>query len=149
MIRSFHTIRQMAAIATALSMAAFAVPEALAGGGSSSGPGMVASALGSPDSHDRALRTSSDPGLVAGRIGSPDPTDAARVVLVPANLVAGTLGSPDPRDPAVPTQVVRVVTGGFDWGDFGIGVAAAVMAMLILSAGARQTRQVRHRFGGA
>jgi hypothetical protein len=145
---SIHTIKQTAAaIAVAFSIAAFAVPVALAGGGS--GTGIVASTLGSPDPQDGSLGTTSDPGLVAGRLGSPDPTDAAHAVMSPSNLVADTLGSPDPRDPALRTQIVRVVTGSFDWGDFGIGIAAALSVMLIFAAGARQTRQLRNRLSNA
>lgn|SRR5579864_6949435 len=49
---STHTVKHMAAaVAAALSLAAFAVPAALAGGGSGSSPGMIAT-LGSPDPHD-------------------------------------------------------------------------------------------------
>jgi hypothetical protein len=106
----------------------------------------------SPDTLDAAYQAQLST-LGDGR--SPDTLDAAYQAQLPTvnSLIDGR--SPDTIDAGVlgRTQVVEITsTGGFDWGDFGIGVAVAVGSIFILvglGAGMREARQARHRLGSA
>jgi len=158
-----HTIKRLiTGLALAISLAALTVPSALAGG---------ASRYGAPDgwypyavSLTKASTTSRygplDPWALAyfashakpstavidGR--SPDTRDAAQVAQQRA-LVPVDGRSPDTLDAAIQahTPVATVtLSPGFDWGDFGIGAAAAFGAMLLLGMSmrlltARQSRK--------
>jgi hypothetical protein len=180
-----HTIkRTITGLVLAISLAALAVPQALAGGNSRYGapdgwyPHAVSltkastiSRYGPPDpwtlpylaSHTKATTVMTD-----GR--SPDTRDAAQAAqqqsLAPVDgrspdtldaaqaaqarlLVPADGRSPDTIDAAIQANnpVVTVTPSpGFDWGDFGIGVAAAFGAMLLLGISmrlltARQSRE--------
>jgi hypothetical protein len=55
-----------------------------------------------------------------------------------------------PATNASPPIVHVVEMGGFDWGDFGIGIAAALGSLLVLAGlaiGVRQTRRSHHPLG--
>jgi hypothetical protein len=106
----------------------------------------------SPDTLDAAYQSQLST-IVDGR--SPDAIDAgyqARLGLQ-GTVVDGR--SPDTVDAGVlsRTQVVEITSStGFNWSDFGIGVAVAVGALFILvglGAGMRQARRARHRLGNA
>jgi hypothetical protein len=74
----------------------------------------------------------------------------ATSALGPAGAAA-TLPAPDPPQPATPTRVelVRVSSNaGFDWGDAGIGAAAAV-GLSMLAAGGIALTQRRGRHGSS
>jgi hypothetical protein len=105
-----------------------AAPQAIAGGLSLDGR--------SPDTKDAALGAQPI-ALVDGR--SPDTLDAARAAQ--ANLLTPVDGrSPDTIDAAVQAQspVVTVIQApGFQWGDFGIGVAAAFGLMCLVAVSIR------------
>src|SRR5262249_44958700 len=73
-----------------------------------------------------------------------------------AIMVAPLDGRSPDTNAAAPTarhQTVSIVeSGGFDWGDFGIGIGAAVGGLLLLTGvgvGLREMRQLRHRLGNA
>jgi hypothetical protein len=93
-----HTIRQtLKTLAVVASVAAVAVPAAVAG--NSDGPGLVPSKLGSPDPRESQGKVFS-PGMIASKLGSQDPRDTAAETLSQASIVASRLGSQDPRDTA-------------------------------------------------
>ena len=83
---------------------------------------------------------------------SPDARDAKSE---PVAQVAQDLRSPDARDAGrtpveVPTPVVEVrevPSGGFDWGDAGIG-AAGILALLSIAGGLTLMATSRRRSGG-
>ena len=146
-----------------VSVAAFAVPTALGFDGRSPDTRDAANQaqlgqLGivvdgrSPDTLDAAYQAQLST-LVDGR--SPDTLDAAYQGQLPTvgSLIDGR--SPDTLDAGIlaRTQVVEITsTGGFAWGDFGIGIAVAVGSIFILvglGAGMRGARQARHRLGSA
>lgn len=110
-----YTLRKIAAgVALALSVAALIVPQALAGGGSP---------YGAPDGwypHIVSLSRARD----VARYGAPD--GWYPYVLSLARAHRGPAGAP-----AAVVTVVR--SPGFAWRDFGIGIAAAVGAMLLLA----------------
>jgi len=92
--------------------------------------------LRSPDARDAAGTTATQ---VTQDLRSPDARDAGRPE---PTQVAQDLRSPDARDagresPPVQTPVVQireVPSGGFDWGDAGIG-AAVILALSSIAAG--------------
>jgi hypothetical protein len=136
MIVKTHMSRRMATvIALAASVAALAVPTAQAK--------LDANVTGA-----RSVPT------VAGTYGPRDGWFNYAVSLTKrdANAVIAA-PSPDTRDAALQAHspvVTLVSPNGFDWGDFGIGFAAAVGALLLLAglaAGMREVRQARHRMG--
>src|SRR5438309_717750 len=160
MFRSTHTIKRMAAgLAVAAAMATLVVPTALAGGNSGYRDGWYGWAVAltkqqhamtsidgrSPDTRDAAAaaqQTALTP--LDGR--SPDTRDAATLAQQ-TGLVPLDGRTPDTIDAAVlahsPTVTVYR-SRSFEWGDFGIGVAAALGAialMLGLGAGARGIRR--------
>jgi hypothetical protein len=118
-----HTLRRIATgLAVAAVLAVVAVPAALAGG-SLDGR--------SPDTRDAALNAHSS------TYGPPDGWYGYAVSLTSAAQSPRVLDgrSPDTRDFAALAHapVVTVVRSpGFQWGDFGIGIAAALGAVLIL-----------------
>lgn len=146
MLGSTHTLRRIAlGLVTAAALAVLAAPSALAGGFDGR----------SPDTRDAALQAHSSPsGLFDGR--SPDTRDAAlnahSASYGPPNgwygygvsLAKAAQGtqvadgrSPDTLDftALAHAPVVTVVESpGFQWGDFGIGIAAALGAVLIVFA---------------
>jgi hypothetical protein len=156
-----HMIRRTGMVfALGVSVAAFAVPTALGFDGRSPDTRDAADQAQlnavvdgrSPDTLDAAYQTQLST-LVDGR--SPDTLDAAYQAQLPT---VGTLTdgrSPDAIDAGVVgrTQVVEITsTGGFNWGDFGIGMAVALGSIFILlglGAGMRGARQARHRLGSA
>ncbi len=75
-------------------------------------------------------------GLVSGKLGSPDPKDAPAQALPSVGLVPTRLGSPDPRD-STQAATTSAIAGGFDWGDFGIGIAAALGAICLVAVSIR------------
>jgi hypothetical protein len=103
-------------------------------------------AYGSPDAADAAREAAGSEQYVLDRgFGSPDAADAAGAV--PADdgtyVLDRKFGSPDAVDAArdlppvsVPTSVVEVrgPSGGFDWGDAGIG-AAGMLGLFSIAAG--------------
>jgi hypothetical protein len=121
---------------------------------------------GSPDAADAARQlpqTDSKPSVLARSYGSPDAADAARQLPQTdskPSVLARSYGSPDAADAArdvppvqIPTPVVEVrdaPSGGFDWGDAGIGAAgmfglfgiAAGSALLLTGRKRRQGVQV-------
>jgi hypothetical protein len=93
---------------------------------------------GSPDAADAAnhrglYELSRGPYALDREYGSPDAADAARDL-------------PAVRIPA-PTVEVREPSGGFDWGDAGIG-AAGMLALLSLAAGSALLVSTRRRRRG-
>jgi hypothetical protein len=92
-------------------------------------------------------------GSLDGR--SPDTLDAAYQAQVARLNPIADGRSPDTIDAGVlgRTQVVEVTSGsGFNWGDFGIGMAVAIGLLFILvglGAGMREARHARHRLGSA
>jgi hypothetical protein len=106
----------------------------------------------SPDTLDAAYQAqlSKVTPLFDGR--SPDTLDAATQAKL---STLGDFRSPDAVDAGVlgRTQVVEITSNdGFNWGDFGIGVAVALGTILVLvglGAGMREARQARHRLGSA
>jgi hypothetical protein len=139
-----HIIRRISTgIAVAAALTAVAVPAALAGGFDGR----------SPDTRD-AAQSAHESGLVLLDRRSPDTRDAAlsahtstygaldgwirlRRLLKNASRSAPVLDgrSPDTRDFAAQAHspVVTVVASpGFQWGDFGIGVAVALAGVLIV-----------------
>jgi hypothetical protein len=135
MFRTNHTLRRITGgAAVAVALAALAVPQALAGSGVRDGR--------SPDTKD-AARAVQQPGSTRGFAGSaygpPDGWYGYAVELTKAAASSPVTDgrSPDTRDAAVlaHTPVTTITRSpGFEWGDFGIGVAAALGAMLVLVA---------------
>ena len=138
-----------AALALTTAIAALAVPQALAAGGSRYGapdgwyPYVVSLTARehptlidgrSPDTKDAALAAQQQ-ALTPADGRSPDTRDAARAAQ--ATLLTPTDGrSPDTRDAAALAHapVVTVFhSPGFAWGDFGIGIAAAFGLMLLVA----------------
>ena len=142
MFGSTHIAKRIATgLAVAAALAVVAVPSALAGGFDGR----------SPDTRD-AAQVAHESGLVLLDGRSPDTRDAAlsahlstyrdgwsgyAIALTKAaqapQVVDGR--SPDTRDFAAQAHepVVTVVQSpGFQWGDFGIGIAAALGAVLII-----------------
>lgn len=139
--------KSIGALALATVIAAVAIPVAAASG-STSDPGLVARKLGSPDPRENVTKTQYAPGQIASRLGSPDPRETGLASLAPS-AVAATVGSPDPQDAArLATTDTSQVSGSFDWGDFGIGLAfgvglaAIVSGVLVLTAVAARGRSV-------
>ena len=146
-VKTTHMSRRMAtAIALAASVAALAVPTAQAKlDANVTGPQSVPFVTGHP--------TGQSPS-VAGKYGLRDGWFNYAVSLTKRDGNAVIDGrSPDTRDAALQAHgpvVTLVSPNGFDWGDFGIGFAAAVGALLLLAglaAGMREVRQARHRMG--
>jgi hypothetical protein len=121
-------------LALITAIAAVAGPVATAG--AASDPGLVARKLGSPDPRENVTKTQYAPGIVASRLGSPDPRETSLASTAPS-AVASTLGSPDPQEAARVAQTEQVQVGrGFDWGDFGIGLAFGIGLSAILAGSA-------------
>jgi hypothetical protein len=122
MFDSTHIFRRIATVvAVAAALAAVAAPSALAGGLDGR----------SPDTRDAALSAHGSTYL--------DGWYGYAVALTKASELPQVADgrSPDTRDFAVQahTPVVTVVESpGFQWGDFGIGIAAALGALLIVFA---------------
>src|SRR5581483_5731160 len=121
MFRTTHPLKKIAAAFTlAAAVAALAAPSALAGKADGR----------SPDTRDAAAAAHVS-------YGSPDgwyPWAVAQTTLQNRRLVDGR--SPDTLDAAFTAHepVVTVVrASGFDWGDFGIGIAAALGLMLLVA----------------
>jgi hypothetical protein len=125
-------------------------------------PGQIASRLGSPDPRETGLdrrekitkeyqqEMRNDPinrrrmGGVRGRAGL-EASQASRA----SSAVATSIGSPDPQDAArLATSEATQVSASFDWGDFtiglafGIGIAAIIAGVLVLTAVATRGRSV-------
>jgi hypothetical protein len=137
-------------LAIAAMIAAIAIP-ATAAGRPVDDPGLVARKLGSPDPREAQTRPQYSPGHIAMRLGSQDPRDTAEASVAPS-AVAATIGSPDPQDTGRLAESQGVQTaGGFDWGDFaiglafGIGLAAIAAGALVLGAVAVRGRGVAQR----
>jgi hypothetical protein len=156
MLGKTHQIRRTGIlVALGAAIAAFAVPAALGG----VGPGFDGR---SPDTKDAAAQAQlhryapSDAWLHSAVVRdgrSPDTKDAASDAQL-ALLAPADGRSPDTKDAALAAryQTVSIVeSGGFDWGDFGIGIAAAVGGLLLLAALGAGLRKVqpRHRLGNA
>jgi hypothetical protein len=102
--------------------------------------------LRSPDTRDAARASETREYL---DLRSPDARDAGRT---PDSGVTQDLRSPDARDAGrppvqIPTPVVEireVPSGGFDWGDAGIG-AAALLALLSIAGGVTLMAVARRR----
>lgn len=95
--------------------------------------------LRSPDAADAAAHRGvyeldRGPYVLNRDFGSPDATDVARGV-TPAQV------------PAPVVEVRRVPSGGFDWGDAGIG-AAGMLALFSIAAGSALMVMARRRRGG-
>jgi hypothetical protein len=156
-MKTITNTKSIGAVALATLVAAVAIPVAAASG-SAGDPGLVARKLGSPDPREHLTRTQYAPGQVASRLGSPDPRENGTHVQYASGQVASQLGSPDPRDTglasiapsAVATELgspdprdagiaqtaVPAGGGGFDWGDFGIGLAFGIGLSAILAGSA-------------
>jgi len=159
MFRTTHTIKQAAAgIALATTIAVLVVPTALAGSALRDGR--------APDTRDAAaVAHQAGSTLVDGR--SPDKADAARVAqqslygapdgwygyavsLTQASRSGVTPldgRAPDTLDSAIQAHapVVTIVRSpGFQWGDFGIGVAAA-LGLVLLAAVSLRVLTTRNR----
>jgi hypothetical protein len=142
------------ALAVVTTIAAIVIPAV--GARTSSDPGLVARQLGSPDPREAVSKSQYAPGIVARRLGSPDPREALTASQYTAGQIASRLGSPDPRETAQestassaiattlgspdPQDTARVgegqtfsAAGGFDWGDFGIGVGFGIGLSAILA----------------
>jgi hypothetical protein len=139
--------KRIGAVALATLIAAVAIPVAAASG-SASDPGLVARKLGSPDPRENVTKMRYAPGQIASRLGSPDPRETGLASVAPSTAAA-TIGSPDPQDAArLATTDANQVSGRFDWGDFavglafGIGLAAIVAGVLVLTAVAARGRTV-------
>ena len=146
MFHAVNTIRQATvALTLAVSLAVLTVPQALAGSGSSTyhdGWYGYAVALTKANQHPPTVDGRSpdtvDAALAARQrdFGPPDGWYGYAVALTKANQRPPTVDgrSPDTVDAAVQAHapVVTIVhSPGFEWGDFGIGVAAACGAMLL------------------
>ena len=112
----------------ALTVAAVAVPAALGG---------VPRDGRSPDTKDAAIAAHSASSVIVAPVDgrSPDTVDAA-LAAQGSSLVPLDGRSPDTVDAALQAHspVVTIVrSSGFDWGDFGIGFAAAVGSLLLLA----------------
>jgi hypothetical protein len=124
MLGSTHISRRLATgLAVAAALAVFAAPTALAGGFDGR----------SPDTRDAAQA------VQASKYGAPDGWYGYVVSLTNAARNPQVLDgrSPDTRDAAVQAHapVVTVVQSpGFQWGDFGIGIAAAFGVVLLIVA---------------
>jgi hypothetical protein len=151
MITSTHTIRWLvAAIALALAAAVITVPSALAGGRSphASLTESKSDALAGqcPCNRDLPLpantRTAAS-AAAAAHYGAPSYCPCNRDLLsVSDNRAAARTASSPITEVGQPSS--------FHWGDFGIGIATAIGALLMLaglSIGMRQARQARHRLG--
>jgi hypothetical protein len=95
--------------------------------------------LRSPDAEDAAqhrgiYETDKGPYVLDREFGSPDAADAARDV-------------PPVRIPAPVVQVTESPSGGFDWGDAGIG-AAGMLGLFSIAAGSALLIAGRRRRGG-
>ena len=147
--------RTIAAIALTF-VFAFAVPTIASA--QTSDPGIVARKLGSPDPRDSARQKQLSPQVVATTFATSAQEHGAAGYgnvqmgsdkLRQASVVASGLGSPDTKDAAQLARPASTSRGGFDWGDFGIGVAlgigiaAVVVGSLILTASVVGGRRVR------
>ncbi len=125
MFDSTHTLTRLAAgLALFAALGVVAVPQALAGSGNLDGR--------SPDNRDFAAAAHAGP-----RNGAHDGWYGYAVSLTRASQSSPVSDgrSPDTRDFAAlaHSPVVTITKSpGFEWGDFGIGVAAALGAVLIL-----------------
>ena len=147
MLDKTHKIRRTGIlVALGAAIAAFAVPAAL---------GAVGSGFDgrSPDTKDAAaqaqLQTNNPGDGWYYRALAPQRQNS---VTVPAPLDGRSPDTKDAADAARYQTVSILESSGFDWGDFGIGIAAAVGGLLLLTglgAGLREARQVRHRLGNA
>ena len=166
MFRTAHTIKQAAAsLALAATIAALVVPAALAGGSSKSQylDGWYGYAVAmttqqqqatlldgrSPDTRDAAAATSqsSVATLLDGR--SPDTRDAAATASIEP-FTSSDGRSPDTLDAAITAHspvVTVVLSPGFQWDDFGIGIAAA-MGLMLLAAVSLRVLTTRNRQPG-
>jgi len=139
MLGSTHIYRRIStALAVAAVLAVVAVPSALAGGFDGR----------SPDTRDAALSAH------ASTYGAPDGWYGYAASLTNASRSAPVLDgrSPDTRDFAAQAHspVVTVIESpGFQWGDFGIGIAAALGVVLVLFASTKllASRQGRKQAG--
>ena len=169
MHRKTHTTRRMLqAFVVVASVAAIAVPTAIAG---VDDPGVAARQLGSQDSRDTAGKALFLPGMVASRLGSQGSRETANEIPVASSIVAAHAGTPDSRDAlqqvadqsltgdymfrdyfrnagspkATPeASPVTVSNGGLDWGTVGIGIGAALGGMLLLGALVVGVVEIRH-----
>ena len=166
-----NTKRLITGLVLATALAAPTVPQALAAGHNSYQDGWYGYAVAltkashskptasklfdrrSPDTIDAALAAHPSPAPQgsSSRFGPPDGWYPYAASLTKAShnatLVDGR--SPDTLDAAVQAHapvVTITLSPGFDWGDFGIGIAAALGAMLLLGMSirllaARQSRK--------
>ena len=124
-----------AAIALATSLAMVAADTAFAGTRNGSPPAAALRDGRSPDTIDAAsaVQSAGVSSLPDGR--SPDTRDAA--LTAQATLLTLVDGrSPDTHDAAAMAHapvVTVTVSPGFDWGDFGIGAAAALGLVLLVA----------------
>jgi hypothetical protein len=111
---------------------------------------------GSPDRIDAASKSQGQAYVLDRNYGSPDALDAARQPAERGTYVLNRdYGSPDAADaarnlPPVQTAVLEprdVSSGGFDWGDAGIG-AAGMLALFSIAGGAALLLTGRRRGHG-
>jgi hypothetical protein len=110
---------------------------------------------GSPDRIDAASKSQGQAYVLDRNYGSPDALDAARQPAERGTYVLNRdYGSPDAADaarnlPPVQTAVLEprdVSSGGFDWGDAGIG-AAGMLAIFSIAGGVALLLTGRRRHG--
>ncbi len=113
----------------------------------------AAQEFASPDARDRA-----EAAAVVQDLRSPDARDSA----APPLTAVQDLRSPDARDSALGTPAALAVaapapapapatassTGGFDWGDAGIGAAGLLALVLLIGAGGLTAVHWWHSRGG-
>jgi hypothetical protein len=101
--------------------------------------------------HHQHIRTTAAIALALAAIAAPAASahgGHAGLVVRPAPRNWVVRPNPDEQNPApAPTTIVRVITptGGFDWGDAGIGAAAGVALSMIGLGGALAVSQRRTR----
>jgi hypothetical protein len=118
----------------------------------------ASAAVGQAAGAGRGLRPSPEPQALTAHAGPTGPRPPQRRTAQPASdthAAGGATDSPRPRpelthsgsngDPLVAPVVVRVSTpsGGFDWGDAGIGAAGTLGIVILALAGALAVMQRR------
>jgi hypothetical protein len=158
MLRLSHILTTAALVAVSAAPASAATFEQLHSDSSKSqGQAYVLNRdYGSPDRIDAASKSQGKADVLDRNYGSPDALDASRQPAERGTYVLNRdYGSPDAADaarnlPPVQTAVLEprdVSSGGFDWGDAGIG-AAGMLALFSIAGGAALLLTGRRRGHG-
>jgi hypothetical protein len=155
MLRLSHILTTAALVAVCAAPASAATFEQLHSDSSKSQgqPYVLNRDYGSPDRIDAASKSQGQAYVLNRDYGSPDRIDTAQDV--PSYVLNRDYGSPDAADaardlPPVQTAVLEprdASSGGFDWGDAGIG-AAGMLALFSIAGGAALLLTGRRRRHG-